>query len=302
MADQESVVAIRKEIEAFIVKLKDGTFSNDEVHAVLATLRRLETLDIDRSMLQNTRIGVILTKLSKYDVEGIDEIKNLASNLTTRWKDSLRRQASGDNSLESSSSKRKKSDASTDQAAAEPRYRHSYHNDDIRDKAIIYLFKSLLAGKENVYDHKKAGRLAYDMEAGLFSRYLYNQNNQKDYTLKLKSIAFNLKDPKNSTFSDKIYNGDIEPRSVAIMEAAEMASEEKKMERINILQESLEACQSDWAVKNILLSKEGKKKGQFKCLKCHSMETVYYQLQTRSSDEPMTTFVTCLECNNRWKF
>ena len=28
----------------------------------------------------------------------------------------------------------------------------------------------------------------------------------------------------------------------------------------------------------------------------------YYQLQTRSADEPMTTFVTCLECDKRWKF
>lgn len=28
----------------------------------------------------------------------------------------------------------------------------------------------------------------------------------------------------------------------------------------------------------------------------------YYQLQTRSADEPMTTFVTCLECGKRWKF
>lgn len=28
----------------------------------------------------------------------------------------------------------------------------------------------------------------------------------------------------------------------------------------------------------------------------------YYQLQTRSADEPMTTFVTCLECHKRWKF
>ena len=27
----------------------------------------------------------------------------------------------------------------------------------------------------------------------------------------------------------------------------------------------------------------------------------YYQLQTRSADEPMTTYVSCLECGQRWK-
>ena len=42
--------------------------------------------------------------------------------------------------------------------------------------------------------------------------------------------------------------------------------------------------------------------GVFSCRKCKSMKTTYYQLQTRSADEPMTTYVTCLKCNNKWKF
>jgi DNA-directed RNA polymerase subunit M/transcription elongation factor TFIIS len=40
---------------------------------------------------------------------------------------------------------------------------------------------------------------------------------------------------------------------------------------------------------------------KFKCGKCKSKECTYYQLQTRSADEPMTTFVTCISCGNRWK-
>lgn len=42
--------------------------------------------------------------------------------------------------------------------------------------------------------------------------------------------------------------------------------------------------------------------GMFKCGKCKSMKTTYYQMQTRSADEPMTTFVNCSNCGNRWKF
>lgn len=41
--------------------------------------------------------------------------------------------------------------------------------------------------------------------------------------------------------------------------------------------------------------------GMFKCRRCNSLKTTYYSLQTRSSDEPMTCFVTCTECKNRWK-
>ncbi|BAT22697.1 putative transcription elongation factor SII [Yellowstone lake phycodnavirus 3] len=62
--------------------------------------------------------------------------------------------------------------------------------------------------------------------------------------------------------------------------------------------------------------------GLFKCGKCKSVKTTYYQMQTRSADEPMvrftlsyilamalltflslsqTTYVTCKGCGNRWK-
>ena len=40
---------------------------------------------------------------------------------------------------------------------------------------------------------------------------------------------------------------------------------------------------------------------EFKCYKCKQRKTTYNQLQTRSADEPMTTFVTCLNCGKRWK-
>jgi DNA-directed RNA polymerase subunit M/transcription elongation factor TFIIS len=41
--------------------------------------------------------------------------------------------------------------------------------------------------------------------------------------------------------------------------------------------------------------------GMFKCRKCKSKKTTYYQMQTRSADEPMTTYVTCMECSLKWK-
>ena len=40
---------------------------------------------------------------------------------------------------------------------------------------------------------------------------------------------------------------------------------------------------------------------QFKCRKCYSRSCSYYEVQTRSADEPMTQFITCLNCKNRWK-
>jgi transcription elongation factor S-II len=50
------------------------------------------------------------------------------------------------------------------------------------------------------------------------------------------------------------------------------------------------------------LSREIKnQEGFFTCGRCKSKKTTYYQLQTRSADEPMTTFVSCLNCDRNWK-
>lgn len=42
-------------------------------------------------------------------------------------------------------------------------------------------------------------------------------------------------------------------------------------------------------------------KGIFKCARCKGYKTTYYEMQTRSADEPMTVFITCHQCHNRWK-
>lgn len=40
----------------------------------------------------------------------------------------------------------------------------------------------------------------------------------------------------------------------------------------------------------------------FTCKKCKQKKCTVFQMQTRSADEPMTTFVNCIVCNNTWKF
>jgi hypothetical protein len=51
----------------------------------------------------------------------------------------------------------------------------------------------------------------------------------------------------------------------------------------------------------ILEEKPTSMTSEFKCGKCKKRECVYQQLQVRSADEPMTIFITCLNCGNKWK-
>lgn len=109
------------------------------------------------------------------------------------------------------------------------------------------------------------------------------------YISKLKTILYNL---KNQTLLTKIINKEIKAHELAFMSHQEMRPdlwfsliEEKKIKDENKFSPKIEASTDD-----------------FQCSKCKSKQCTFYQLQTRSADEPMTTFVSCITCGNRWKF
>lgn len=41
---------------------------------------------------------------------------------------------------------------------------------------------------------------------------------------------------------------------------------------------------------------------RMQCGKCKAKKVAYTQAQTRSADEPMTTFCECMQCGAKWKF
>merc|ERR1712013_392284 len=88
--------------------------------------------------------------------------------------------------------------------------------------------------------------------------------------------------------------GSITAQRLAVMTSAEMASDEVKKEREAFIKEGI----NDSA----LAVAEGTKSTLIKCGGCGKSNTTYHQAQTRSADEPMTTFVLCNECGKRWKF
>ena len=108
------------------------------------------------------------------------------------------------------------------------------------------------------------------------------------YLDKMRSIYYNLKDEK---VKNMVLEKKIKPHELAFMSHQEIMPsiwkdllELKKIRDENKYQPKLEASTDD-----------------FTCWKCRSKKCTYYQLQTRSADEPMTTFVTCLDCGSRWK-
>lgn len=114
------------------------------------------------------------------------------------------------------------------------------------------------------------------------------------YRNKAISIYTNL-DPnsyvKNTDFLKKVIENDVDVCKVATLTPQEMFSKNWKtlLDRKFKIDKNLYETRTEMAT------------DMYKCGKCKKRVCTYFQLQTRSADEPMTTFVTCLKCGNRWK-
>merc|ERR1712228_951842 len=109
-----------------------------------------------------------------------------------------------------------------------------------------------------------------------------------------RSRVFNLKDSKNPMLSHNVMCGLISSEKLATMTSEEMASSEMKSLRDVFTKESIKDHQ--------MAKTGGTMTSLFKCGRCGKSSCSYNQLQTRSADEPMTTFVFCNDCGHRWKF
>ena len=114
------------------------------------------------------------------------------------------------------------------------------------------------------------------------------------YISKIRSFYSNIAKNSyvnNTTFKDKIINGKIKIEELTELSVYDIYPEnwsellDKKIKRDKIKYEMKPKAMTD----------------QFKCRKCSGRSCSYYEVQTRSADEPMTQFITCLDCGNRWK-
>ena len=144
-------------------------------------------------------------------------------------------------------------------------------------------------------------KMATNLEKGIFNytcriskkqkivRKWENEHFIRIYTDKFRSIWKNL---ANKKFYNAIKNKKIKAKNVGFMTHQEINPKIWK----SLIETKLKRDKNLTKVDMSMATEE------FTCYKCHKNKCTYYQLQTRSADEPMTTFVSCLMCGARWKF
>ena len=134
----------------------------------------------------------------------------------------------------------------------------------------------------------------------------------EEYKTKARSLASNLKNKSNPGLRESIVTGDITVSTLCDMnvEVSHFVFFFKKMKTKCDIQKDMASEESKARDRKLaeeaIFKARGAESAQaetdmFKCGKCRGRKCTYFQMQTRSADEPMTTFVTCVNCGNHWK-
>jgi len=304
MAEKQVVTMSVDDLRKLRKKIEKAAEEEGSSDALLEHLQKLKLVVVTRSLIKDTKIGKALGKLRKHNNESVASI---CSGLISEWKKIVEEDAKPQSEQsevkkekeQSDTKKRKKDDDNvkkeekenkkTKSDKKEDSKRVSITDDDkTREKAVEVLAAALGVKKES--DAVDVDDIAREIEEELFK---IHKSCDKNYKTKLRSLCFNIKNPKNPELRDSLMTCALTPDKLVVMSAADMASDDMKKQRQKTLEYFLEATKAKMP--------NATPTGMFKCNKCGKRETTYFQLQTRSADEPMTTFPHCTNCGHRWK-
>lgn len=115
----------------------------------------------------------------------------------------------------------------------------------------------------------------------------------KDYKLKVRSLFSNLKGKTNAELGQSVMSGSVSAERFVRMSGQELMSAEQRKINAELEKENMSKAQVPMAEKSV--------SEELTCGNCKQRKVSYTQAQTRSADEPMTTFCECMNCGKRWK-
>lgn len=291
MSTEEEVIRIQKKL----MKMSSG---DGDQNQALDLLKELQNLPVTLEILTKTRIGMTVNELRKSSTD--DEVILLSKTLIKNWKKFL---SSSPSSNKDSSSKTTDKQKHSEEKPTEPPKREekkkqtsfppSNTADSVRLKCRELLTAAIKGNNdtEHIVGCATPEELAEELEEAIYNEF---HNTDMKYKNRIRSRVANLKDPKNPNLRMNYLIGALPASRLAVMTAEELASDEMRQIRDKFKKEAINDAQ--------LATVQGTKTDLLKCGKCKKRNCTYNQVQTRSADEPMTTFVLCNECGNRWKF
>ncbi|KAH6902568.1 transcription factor S-II, central domain-containing protein [Coprinopsis sp. MPI-PUGE-AT-0042] len=287
------------ELKKHVKQLQQATSAQNEgdIISILNILKN--DFVVTEQILRESKAGLAVGKLRTNESV---TVANLAKEVVRKWKGEVDKQkASHGSPAPSAKGKHQATSKSSVGAVATPSTPTAVRTaksdgikgdtgDSTRNKCMELIYDALASDSSAPVElvQKRASAI----EAAVFKN--HDDSTNGAYKGKIRSLFVNLKDKNNPMLREDIVSGEISPERFAVMSSEEMASDEQKAARKKIEDENL--------FKSLAAQEAEAETEAFQCSKCKQRKCRYRQAQTRSADEPMTTFVTCTVCGNRWKF
>jgi len=324
-----SIITINELKETLVKQLKNKI----EEKSCIIFLKLLQSCPIDLNILTETLVGTVVSRFKR---NKSNQISNIARRLVKDWKN-LAKQEFTFRKSRISNIAHKTQKMTPDSYCANNRFEiHNIHTSQVE---LVDNFPVSFSIQEIYLQLNKISPLRKNCLRKLYSTFLLSatpmtksgihlntfmtlcisrslqvevvvhilmQHKNTPYTDKIRSLIFNMK--KNTVIREKVIIGSITPSKLVIMPRNQLATDKITKERSKLITNLQDSRRLDWeqanesrinemcGIKGDLL-----KASLFTCARCKSQKTTCTQKQTRSADEPMTVFVLCLDCNNRWK-
>ncbi|KAL7686683.1 putative Zinc finger, TFIIS-type, transcription elongation factor S-II, central [Plasmopara halstedii] len=280
----------------------------------LETLRALEKTPVTYSILKETKMGHTVGKLRKHENE---KIASLARLLVKSWKNMALspRAASPDRKAPSSAEKSQGMEKSSNISSRSNGLRSAPKPAAAKTSSAPFIpagldkvratVRTKLKEILEVSEGGEPSEVAAAIEVAMARTYQMGApgEQKKEYMAKYRQLSFNLK--KNGELRQDLLDNRVSSDQLIKMSAEELATEEKRAQIEKLRDDAFQEARLDWAEANHekIQKQTGTEgtKGLFTCGRCKSSKTSNTQKQTRSADEPMTVFVMCHNCGNRWK-
>ncbi|PTB68293.1 transcription elongation factor [Trichoderma citrinoviride] len=302
----------QRELESRVKALTKVVAANEPPENALKLLEQLKKeASPTEEMLRATRAGVFVGKLRSNPNK---EIARAASELVIKWKklveqeknSKLQKAKMGSPSAPAAASPPNPS-ANAAAAPAAGAGGKAYKGDpekrkfdtdgvnikrtesNVRNQCIGLIYNGL--AYRSVESETSVIAKAVAVESAAFTAF---NGEGAEYKKKIRSLFANLKNKSNRDLGKRVMSGDIAPERFVSMSDEDLKSEDQRRMEQELEKENMKKAQVPMAEKSISDSLE--------CGKCKKKRVSYTQAQTRSADEPMTTFCECMNCGNRWKF
>ncbi|EKD18076.1 uncharacterized protein L3040_007743 [Drepanopeziza brunnea f. sp. 'multigermtubi'] len=297
-----------KEVSTRIHALQKALAEKQPASVVLSMLETLKKEVVPtEELLRNTKAGIII---SKQKTNPNKDVAKLASEIVQKWKQIVQ-SGQSKKKISSTPSNIPAISSPPKNAASSPAHpndaKGSFKGDitkrrwetekvDVkrtgtpsRDACIGLLYNGLAF--MSTEPSSTIMVRAIEVEKAAFDAF---KGDTPEYRSKLRSLFQNLKAISNRELAPAVMSGEIPPEKFVVMSHEELKSSERRKEDEKLQKDNMKKAQVPMAEKSI--------SDALKCGKCGQKKVSYSQAQTRSADEPMTTFCECTVCGNRWKF